>query len=531
MLSSCTLSRRQMLCGLAAVAASAGLSGCGATLVRAISSSNDVPVPPTTPQPLPPATSQPLPPAPPQPVPPTPPQPIPPAPTQPVPSGVLTAASLTVSSTSAGAIDPGFLGLAYEKQSLLTPLFGAANTDLLGLFRSLGPGVLRIGGTSVDQSVWTPGGPGQTSGQVAPSDVDALAVFLRATGWGCIYAINLGGSATGETSPALAAAEVAYVAQQLGAALIGIELGNACEAYGSFYAGNWSVEIFEALWQQYRSAIVATTPGAPLCGPAAASSLDSWTLPFGEYVTSDQINLLSQQYTRDLAASATVDDLISPDAPLATELLTLHYGAQSIGVPFRITSLGSYDGGGAPGVSNAYASALWAIDTIFQTALAGASGLNFQSGGQLPNAVIVDNNGEVLGPQPVFYGLMFAAMAGTGTLLGTQLSAGALNVTAYALQTTTGMSVLLVNKDATQSLDVSIVLPQAMSTAALQQMTQLSSGEAAPSLSALAGITIQGATVATDGAFQPGPAYALALSGAQLFCYVPALSAVLIQLT
>ena len=115
-------------------------------------------------------------------------------------------------------------------------------------------------------------------------------------------------------------------------------------------------------------------------------------------------------------------------------------------------------------------------------------------------------------------------------------SAGALNVTAYALQSASGISVLLVNKDATENLELSIALPQAgmsqaMSSATLQQMTQLSAGATAPSLAALSGISIQGATVATDGAFQPAAAYSLTLNGTQLSCYVPALSAILIQLT
>jgi hypothetical protein len=516
------LSRRQLLHAFAAVAASSVLTGCGAALVRSISSSNGAP--PAPPQPTtPPAT----PPAPPPPTPPLqPPVPV----TQPLPIGAITSASLTISSTTAGSFDPGFVGLAYEKQSLLTSLF--TDSNLLGLFQRLGPGVLRIGGASVDQSVWTADGLGHTPGQVAPPDVDALASFLRATGWSCIYGINLGGSATGATTPALAAAEVAYVAQKLGSMLLGIELGNECETYGSsFYPNNWSVEIFEALWQQYRSAIVAVSPGASLCGPAAGSNLDTWTLPFGEYVTSSQINQLTQHHTRGPAPNASVDDLVSPDAALSTELLMLHYGAQSIDVPFRIDAFSSYDDGGAPGVSNTYASALWVIDTIFQTALAGAAGVNLQCGGQQAATAITDNNGIVLGPQPVFYGALLAAMAGTGTLLSTQLSAGMLNVTAYALQTADGMSVLLVNKDATENLDLSIVLPQAMSSATLQQMTQLSAGATVPSLAALSGISIQGATVATNGAFEPGASYPLLLNGTQLSCYVPALSAVLVQLT
>jgi len=498
------LSRRQLLHGFAAIAVSSVLSGCGDALVRSISSSNGAP-------------------------PPTPPSQTPPPVPQPLPIGAITSASLTIAPTSAGSFDLGFLGLAYEKQSLLTPLF--TDSNLLGLFQRLGPGVLRIGGASVDHSVWTPNGPGQNPGQVAPSDVDALASFLRATGWSCIYGINLGGSATGATNPALAAAEVAYVAQKLGAALLGVELGNECETYGSsFYADNWSVEIFEALWQQYRSAIVAVTPGAPLCGPASGGDLDTWTLPFGEYVTSSQINLLTQQITRGPISTASVDDLIAPDTALSTELLMLRYGAQSIGVPFRIDALSSYDDGGAPGVSNSYAAALWTVDTIFQTALAGASGINLQCGGQQPGAAIVDSSGIVLGVQPVFYGALLAVMAGTGTLLSTQLSVGALNVTAYALQSASGMSLVLVNKDATENLELSIMLPQAMSSATLLQMTQISAGATAPSLAALSGISIQGATVATDGAFQPGAAYTLTLNGAKLSCYVPALSAVLIQL-
>ena len=441
---------------------------------------------------------------------------------------------MIVGANNVGKLGPGFLGLAYEKQSMLTPLFTATNGDLAGLFQRLGPGVLRIGGASVDQSVWTPGGSGQTAGQVAPADVDGLAVFLRATGWSCIYGVNLGGSATGAATPALATAEVAYVAQQLGTALVGVELGNECESYGepgSFFAGNWSVERFEALWQQYRSAIVAVTPGALFCGPAASSDIDSWTLPFGEYVTCSEISLLTQQYSRGPASTAAIDDLVSADPVLASELLLLRYGAQSIDVPFRIDAVSSYDGGGVEGVSNTYASSLWAIDTIFQCALGAASGLNFECGGQQPGSPIADNNGDVLGPQPVFYGLLLAAMAGTGTLLSTQLSAGRLNVTGYALQSSDGMSLLLVNKDATQNLDLSIVLPQSMTTATLQQMTQLSAGATAPSLGALSGVTLQGATVAANGAFEPAEAYALDLRGAQLSCYVPALSAVLIQLT
>jgi hypothetical protein len=160
---------------------------------------------------------------------------------QPVPFGPLTPASLTVTATAAGSIGPAFAGLSYEKSELYGPLFNAANSDLMGMFKRLGSSILRIGGNSVDRNVWTPNGPGQTAGQIAPSDVASLAGFVKAAGWQCLYGINLGGAATGATTPTLAAAEVAYAAEQFGSSLLGIEIGNEPDLYGdagNYFAGN-----------------------------------------------------------------------------------------------------------------------------------------------------------------------------------------------------------------------------------------------------------------------------------------------------
>lgn len=514
--STAPLSRRQILQGFAAVAASSVLSGCGGASFIAMTSSTSKPPVPSQPSSVPPASTP-----------------------QPLPIGSITAASLTVAANTIGAFGEGFVGLAYQKQTLSTPLFTGANSDLIGLFKRLGSGVLRVGGSSVDQTIWTPEGPGQTPGQIASPDIDNLASFLRATGWTCIYGVNLGGSATGATNPSLAAEEVSCVSRQLGSSLVGVELGNECEKYGapsSYYPHHWTIQRFEALWMQYRDAIVAATPAAPLTGPAAASSVYGWTIPFGEYVTRSQINLLTQHYNRSTSSVATVGDLLSPDPALATLLQEMAAGSQSIDVPFRIAQCASCGSGGMAGVSNAYASSLWAIDMVFNAALGGAAGVNFNAGSNPDNDAIdtpiADNFGVVLGAQPSFYGLLMTTLAGQGTLLSTQLSAASLNVTSYAVSHADGgLSLVLVNKDATQNLDLSIALPTVMTTAALQTMTQLSAGAATPDLTALSGVTIQGASVATDGSFNPGTPYALTVSGKQLSCYVPSLSAVLIQLT
>jgi hypothetical protein len=440
--------------------------------------------------------------------------------------------------TAVGTIGPAFAGLSYEKSSLHEPLFTGANADLIALFKRLGVSVLRIGGNSVDKNVWTESGGGQTAGQIAPSDVVSLAAFVKATGWQCLYGVNLGGSATGATTAALAAAEVAYVTQALGSSLLGIEIGNECDLYGdtgNYYAGNWSLAKFEALWSQYRSAILAATPGVAITGPASAGSESSWTVPFGEYVGKSEITLLTQHYYRanGALASSTGAYLITPDPALVGNLAILESGAKAIGVPYRMSECNSFYNGGSSGVSDSYASSLWVIDYLFNCAQGGASGVNFHGGGDGAGYTpIADSSGTVVGARPEYYGILLFTLAGQGAVYTTELSAGSLNATAYAVKTASGgLNLILNNKDLTENLQLTAELPQEVNSATLTVMTQISGGATGPSLTATSGITIQGALVGTDGTFSPSAAYTLTFSGSQVTCYLPALSAVLIEIT
>lgn len=501
------LSRRQMLQGIAAFSTAVLFSGCNQALSVASASAPATSVAPAT------ATDP-----------------------QPTPSGPVTLGALTISSGISGSIGAGFAGLSYEKSAMGEPLFSASNADLIGLFKLLGPSVLRIGGLSVDQCVWTPEGAGRTPGQIAPSDVAALAAFVKATGWQCIYGINLGGAATGKTTPELAAAEVAYAAQQFGSSLVGIEIGNECDGYGaagSYFPGDWSLSRFESLWEQFRAAIVAQTPGVTITGPASGSNESTWTVPFGQAVTGSNVSLLTQHYYRGngQSASATSANLLTPDTTLANYLSILKTGSQSVGIPFRVGECNSYYNGGAPGVSNSYASSLWVLDFLFNCAQGGADGVNFHGGGHSAGYTpIADNDGTVIEARPIFYGMTLFTLASQGNLVPASVSAGSLNVTAYAVKTSSGgLNIVVVNKDATQNLQLSASLPQQAGTATLMTMSQLSDGASAPSLAATDGVTIQGASINPDGSFAPSPAYNLSADGSKLSFYVPALSAVLIQ--
>jgi hypothetical protein len=131
-----------------------------------------------------------------------------------------------------------------------------------------------------------------------------------------------------------------------------------------------------------------------------------------------------------------------------------------------------------------------------------------------------------VGARPEYYGLLMFTLLGQGEMLTTSVSAGGLNVTAYSVQPSGGgVNIVLVNKDSTQNVQATVACGQAVKKAALLEMT-------GPGLSATSGVAIQGASVNVDGSFTPGAPYAAPqISGEVVTCYVPALTAVLLQVS
>jgi hypothetical protein len=413
--------------------------------------------------------------------------------------------------------------LSYEKLAMSYGYFHASNHNLIGLFRRLGAGVLRVGGGAVDRLLWTPSSTGNHA-QISSTNVKDLAGFLQATGWLCLYAINLATS-----TPALAAEECSFAASVLGSNLLGIEIGNEPDEYGvtgNYFAGNWSFQDFLSRWDLFRTAVLQANPGIPITGPATGGGnhISTWTLPFGQAVTPSELTLLTQHYYRASGASptSTASLLVSPDSQLIGDLTALNAGAQQLGLPYRISECNSFSNGGAAGVSDSYASSLWVIDFLFNVALGGATGVNMHGGGNTP---IADDSGAVIEARPEYYGLLLFTLLGPGQLLGTQLSAGNVDATAYAVRTASGgLNLMLVNKDPLQNLTLTIQTDRPIETATAQTMT-------GPNLSATSGVTIQGATVGKDGSFAPASPVTLTASSSHTTCYIPALSATLICIT
>jgi len=202
------------------------------------------------------------------------------------------------------------------------------------------------------------------------------------------------------------------------------------------------------------------------------------------------IVLLSMHYYRanGQSASSNIDLLISyPDTNLQNDLVPLLAASQAAGVPFRIAETNSFYNGGAPNVSDSYASALWVIDHIFTIAQGGSVGLNLHGGGDSSGYTpIADSDGVVQEARPEYYGALLCALAGSGALLSTTIDAGALNTSAYTVQNSgSQLSLIVNNKDATQNLQFTVTCPSAVQSASLQLLT-------GPSLAATSGVTIQG---------------------------------------
>lgn len=455
------------------------------------------------------------------------------------PAHAAAASAATVTVFASGAdriIGREFVGLAYEKYALTERLFTAANTDLVGLFRSLGPGLLRIGGATVDMFIWTPGGQGRTHRQIAPADVDALAGFLRATGWRCLYGINLAGASTNATSPAMAADEVRYATGALGPSLAGIEIGNEPEFYGAggyFPEATWTVQTYETLWRSFRDTIVHINPKVAISGPGCVSRIGDWTAPFA-VAQKGRLHMVTQHYYRGngLDGGATAANLITPDTRLPGYLDALKRAGWGAAAPVRITEGNSYYSGGAPGVSNAYASALWVIDFLFTCALGDASGVNLQGGGVSAYTPIADQADAVVEVRPCFYGLKLFQLAGRGRVLPTATRAGGRNVSAYAVAADDGsLRIVLVNKDTGQDLDVTVALPRPAGRATALSLEQRSPGASGPSLTATSGVRLQGATIGLDGRWTPDAAEVVPVAGGQLKVRLPRLSAVLVTVS
>lgn len=466
----------------------------------------------------------------------------------PAPTGI--PVTLTIGSQVAGAasLTPATSGLSFEKNQLSKGLFSAGSIPLIALFKQLGPSVLRIGGSSVNTTTWDDSGDangrGMTVGYISPTDVDRLADFLNATGWKVIYGINFATASTAQMS-----SEAAYVKTKLGDRLAGFELGNEPDLYASngLRPSGYTFNQFITEWNADAASIRSVVPAPAFAGPASSYNYKQYTIPFTQGVGAGA-QLVTQHYYINSSCpdnatgyAPSISGMLATDPNLPNELQALVATSVSNHVSggVRMAEANSYYScatasahlSGAPGVSNAFASALWAMDFLMTNARYGISGVNFHSGGSAYYSPIQTNAAAVASVQPEYYGLwLFGQTVDTpsGTLMEAPISMNnqpSLPIKAYDVLARDGSHRVLILNESSSDINVSVQQLPANATTAALSLLRATGGLA----DTTAGdVSVNGSHLRADGTWDSFPTpTAQAVAKGSTIIHVPAASALL----
>jgi hypothetical protein len=423
--------------------------------------------------------------------------------------------SVTAMTSEPGPPVPrNFLGLSFEVAALPQIASYASEGNLVTMLRSLGVGVLRFGGVTADEQVgWTDEAtprPAWAWRALEPANLRELGSLTGASGWGVLLTLGFG-----HFEPQAAAREAAVAKAALGSSLEAIEIGNEPDSYArhGLRAAPWTPEQYNEQVDVYRGAIEALAPGIPLAGPdpSGSSAYEKWGL--SEAIYQRPAMLTGHHYPLGCAQhpAPTISLLLSPRIRELEER-SLHryvFIAQETEVPFRLDETNSVSCGGVPGISDTFASALWAVSYVTQAMSMGAAGINLQ--GNPTNCVgytpICAPNGEAaatgkLEAQPDWYALLLAkALVGERPLRTIVGPAHRPNVVARAFGAADGTTqFVLVDDDPPGSRGAAMRLHVG---AGFHGATVLSL--TAPSPQALSGVKLGGRPVAANGSWSQPP--------------------------
>ena len=441
--------------------------------------------------------------------------------------------SLDISRTVA-TIPSDFVGLGYEISSVARPgLLSASNSVYVQLCRTLGTsGVIRVGGNTSDYASYSASAPpisspeNRTGSVVNDAVLRDLGTFLEATGWKLIWGLNLG---RGTVDAAVDEAKAVLAAT--GRNLFAFEIGNEPDLFANrevHRKKGYDYENYLAEYRRFRDALRKNIRGLPLAGPDA-SIATSWVTRFARDEGHD-VKLLTHHYYREgQNPTSTIEKLLHPDPKLDPILSELQGASRSCGVPYRICEVNSFSGGGRPGVSDRFASALWVLDFMYRLAAAQCAGVNMETGvNQLGfissySPIGDDEHGHYVA-RPEFYGMLAFAYGGSGDIVESHLSAGSSNLVAYAaLKHDKRLSITLINKESDVDVKVSVTGARPFKRGSVAHLS-------AASLESSREASFGGAAVKPDGTWKAEREEKIQSSEGKWIVHLPAASAAILTL-
>lgn len=410
---------------------------------------------------------------------------------------------------SIGTVPNEFPGLGMEPSSVCTLMsLDQQGPRLSNIFKNLGPSILRFGGDAVETTGWSSRGTAECSysfTMISGASIDGVFSFARRTGLRVIWPVDLR-----DKDPAVYSDEAAYAVTSGGRTLAALEIGNEPDLYG------WDYSQYRTQWEAYVKAIKSKAPNAPISGPALCCE-DSW---FTNFLNDDSSKImLATQHIYPLT-SGTISDIMAPDLMNTTmeRIDTYVQAAKAKNLSLQIDETDPFVDVTTP-AGHQFASSLWVADYMLSAAEHGAEGVNVF--GQLPidQESPLNSDGS---PRATYYGALFFhnAAPGHSTILKPQFHSS-LNVVTHATLGTDGkLRVAFINKDQ-KNATIRINTTRTYSNASAIRLN-------APSITAISGITLGGASVASDGTWSPQTTESVRVNGALSSIEVPAYSAVIV---
>jgi hypothetical protein len=449
-----------------------------------------------------------------------------------------TGAIVTVDPAGPGpAVPPAFAGLSFEAADLPAVARGATQGNLVALLRSLGPGIIRFGGNSVDASTafardGRPPAAWATT-TITPEDYSRLRSLLRRTGWRAIVSVGLA-----HFDPARAAAEVAAASHRLGSLLAAVEIGNEPNAFwfNRQRPPWWGYLQYREELRTYRRAIGAAAPGVALAGPDVTP--DDGLRWLTAFAREERPALLTPHFyplASCYGPRPTLPRLLGGRVAAAQDRAFTALAAlgRAQRVPVRLGEMNNVACAGQPGVSDVHGAGLWAVRTLLAAQRAGLAGVNLhtlpdrcRSYTPLCTRTPADAAAGRFRARPEWYALLLLRrLTGSFRIPSRVVPAvGGLSVDAFADRARRRVDLVVVNtaRRGTPAAVLRLRIPGLPAAATVLRLT-------APGLRARSGVTLGGGAVRRDGTWRPAAAERLAMGRNGPRVTVPAGTAALVR--
>jgi hypothetical protein len=354
-------------------------------------------------------------------------------------------------------IPSDFAGLSFEKNCLNKGFFGPGHDTLIQLFKTCGIKSMRVGANAVDKDQLS---KVATDTTFTTGELDSLFLFATSAGCKILQGLNLK-----DSDFLLADTEASYIIQKYPGELFGFEVGNEPDLYfkNSIRDTSYNLKDYEKEFRRYYDTIKKYQPTAVFTGPGCASGYTKWTEPFRKDMdTLKSFSMLTQHYyggdTNAKTVDEQIDSLLSKEKlkHVSKEVESLVKCADSI--PFRMSECNSWDHGGKKGVSNAFASALWALDYMYQLAYDGCAGVNFH-GGLDGWYTVFSKYGNIYHARPIAYGILAFQIGSKGKFIKDTVKNCEINLDSYSVIDSTGnIYTTIINKDLFQDAVINLTV-------------------------------------------------------------------------